>query len=261
MKLKFILIILFYFPFNIFAETETIFLNYQPRIPFFIEDKKEKYPVDGTIYKIIQSIFQGLDIEYKYSNVPVIRTLQMIKENKVKVCYPLGLRNIEREKIALISKPIYKDKNTIVLYNIDNEKIKLYSNFTEMLKDKNITLLVKIGYSYGKLIDEKLLEYLHYKAFEENKNIGKNINKTSDDNIGMLNQILNKKSDYMLIAKNEIENLIEQNGIYKKYLKILEFKDLPEGEYRHLICSKKVGEEVMEKINSRIKILKLPNEK
>ncbi|WGL59481.1 transporter substrate-binding domain-containing protein [Pigmentibacter sp. JX0631] len=261
MKVKFIIIVLFYLPLNIFAETEPIFLNYQPRIPFFIEDKKEKYPIDGIIFKLIQNIFQDLNIEYKFSNVPVIRTMQMIKENKVKVCYPLGLRNNEREKIAIISKPIYKDKNMIVLYNSDNEKIKNYSNFVEMLKDKNISLLVKIGYSYGKLVDDKLYEYFHYKASDNNKNIEKNIHKTSDDNIGMLNQILNKKSDYMLIAKNEIENLIEQNPVYKKYIRIFEFKDLPDGEYRHLICSKKVGEETMEKINLKIKALKLPNEK
>ena len=43
----------------------------------------------------------------------------------------------------------------------------------------------------------------------------------------------------MLIAKNEVEDLLSTNEVYKKYLKYFEYKDLPEGEYRHLICSKK----------------------
>lgn len=257
MKEIIVLIILICFLKPVFADTEAINLNYQPRVPFFIEDKKEKYPIDGVIFHIIQNIFNGLNINYKFVNVPVIRTMQMIQENKVKVCYPLGLRNAEREKFALISLPIYKDKNMIIVYNSNNSLIKNYNSFIDMLSDKNITLLLKIGYSYGKVIDNIFLDKLNFKNNDARMKPPKNIHQTSDDNIGMLNQILNKKSDYMLIAKNEVEDLISTNEVYKKYLKYFEYKDLPEGEYRQLICSKKVGEEVMNKINKKIKQLKL----
>ncbi len=257
MKKIIVLLIIMCFSNTVQADTEPINLNYQPRVPFFIEDKKEKYPIDGIIFNIIKDIFNGLNINYKFVNVPVIRTMQMIQENKVKVCYPLGLRNAEREKLALISLPIYKDKNMIIVYNSSNNLIKSYSSLSDMLDDKNITLLLKLGYSYGKNIDNQFLEKLNFKNNDARMKPPKNIHQTSDDNIGMLNQILNKKSDYMLIAKNEVEDLIANNEVFKKYLKYFEFKDLPAGEYRHLICSKKVGEDAMSKINLKIKQLKL----
>ena len=62
--------------------------------------------------------------------------MQMIQENKVKVCYPLGLRNAEREKLALISLPIYQDKNMIIVYNSNNSLIKNYNSFIDMLRIK-----------------------------------------------------------------------------------------------------------------------------
>jgi len=79
---------------------------------------------------------------------------------------------------------------------------------------------------------------------------------TSNDNKGMFNEILNKKADYMLIGRNEGEYLFNEDPLFKKSLEMINLNNLPEGEKRYFMCSKRMEKDLISSIDKEISKLK-----
>ncbi len=253
-----ILIVYYFYSPVIFAQNmEKISIEYITRPPYIISSKDDSKPIDGVIYKLIIKIFNEAKIPFEFKNVPVIRTFESIKENKKKVCSPSSFKTKEREENAIFSKAIFQDKKTVIIILNRNKEIKKLKKSQEVLSNNNLKLLVKIGFSYGKYLDEKVLFYKKIVLAEKNPQESKNVIFTSSDNNMMLQDIMTGKADYMFIGRNEAEYLLNENPLFKINLEIKDLNDLPEGEKRYIMCSKIVGKETIDKINIEIdKILK-----
>ena len=68
----------------------------------------------------------------------------------------------------------------------------------------------------------------------------------------MLKMLQHNRIDYFFISHEEADSLIESSGIPKNNFKYIAFSDMPKGEKRYLLCSKKVGDDIIEKLNSAI---------
>ena len=260
MKKTFIYILLIFCFISIksFAQDiEKISIEYITRPPYFISSKDDSKVIDGVIYKLILKIFNEANIPFEFKNVPVIRTYDSIKENKKKVCSPSSFKTKEREEKAIFSKSIFQDKKTVIILSSRNKEIKKLKNSQDILANDNLKMLVKIGFSYGKYIDEKVLFYKKIVLAEKNPQQSKNVIFTSNDNNMMLQDIITGNADYMFMGRNEAEYLLNENPLFKNNLEIKDLNDIPEGEKRYIMCSKIVGKETIDKINNVIdKIIK-----
>jgi hypothetical protein len=72
-------------------ENDTVFINIQPRTPYFIYKKNDSKPSDGVAYHLLTKILNSAKVKYEFNNIPMVRTLVLMKENKTKVCYPNAL--------------------------------------------------------------------------------------------------------------------------------------------------------------------------
>jgi len=248
--LIFLQIILIHKSFSL--EDEKIYLYVQERPPYFIFDKNNEMPIDGITYKIVNNIFKSANILYEYNKIPLVRVIPAIKENKFKICYPNALKNKEREDISYFTKPFYKDKKSIIIIKKNNQKFKEYKNFVDILKDNNIILLLKLGYSYGDFIKKQIFLIKKYNNSLIENHLPQGIVLSTKDHEKMLFEIKDNIADYMILGKNEAEYFFEKDPVLKNYLEMKELNDLPDGEKRYLMCSKKVGAELIKKMDSEI---------
>lgn len=106
---------------------------------------------------------------------------------------------------------------------------------------------VKDGYSYGAFLDTKITKRKPVTDV------------TTAHNINMLKKVHIGRNDYFFIAPEEADALIDLSGLPKKDFKYIAFSNMPEGEKRYIICSQKVGHDVIIKLNQAIEKYVLQN--
>nr|BFD33430.1 hypothetical protein GTC16762_30480 [Pigmentibacter ruber] len=249
---QFFAILFFYSPSAYPNESEKIEIEYLIRPPYFISNNNRGDVSDGEIYHIIVKIFNNAKIPFELKKAPLIRTIQSIKENKIKVCSPSSFKTKEREEFAIFSKPLFQDKKTVIIIRNNDDSINKFNKTDDFLKQNELKLLVKIGFSYGTYIDEKVFNFKKISLSETKQQEAINVIFTSNDNNLMFQDILTKKADFMFIGRNEAEYLLNINPVFNKKLKIKDLADVPNGEKRYLMCSKVVGNKIIEKINKEI---------
>lgn len=236
-------------------DKNTIIIGYFTRPPYFISNEDDSKLIDGDIYNIVTKVFNKANIPYEFIKSPQIRTIDDIKENKKKICSTSLFKTKERKEFALYSLPIFQDKKTVIITSKKNLDLIKINNSQNVLANENFKLIVKIGFSYGAYLDEKIYQYKKVKLSEKYSQESKNVIFTSNDNTLMLYDIHSGKADYMFVGRNEAEYLLENNSLFKSSLEIVDLHDIPEGQKRHIMCSKLVGTATMNLLNKEIKKL------
>jgi len=221
-----------------FSLTDVITIHYLDRPPYYSSGPLGVYGLCADPTKLA---FKKADIKFRWESTPTNRQLDILKNNKSKVCLIGWFKNSEREKYAKYSSPIYQDKPTIALARADNYNIRSGKTLDEIFQNDNLTLLMKNGYSYGQYIDKKI-------AILKPNQIT-----TNSKSIEMIQMIFARRADYFFISKEEAIELTELSGLLKSEFKYIKFKNLPKGNKRYLLFSKMVEDKVIEKINRAIK--------
>lgn len=220
------------------AAQPSLIVHYHERSPYYITDADS---LDGLCGKRAERIFKEAGIRVQWQQTPAKRQLDIIKKNQGRECALGWFKTPEREKFAQFSLPVYRDKPTIAIARADNEKIQTGQTLDSVLTNFRLHLLKKEGYSYGRLIDRKI------KAHHPHETL------TTASNTGMLKMIRNHRADYMFIAEEEAEDLLRKTGTDASTFKFIRFTDMPDGNYRHIICTPKVDAEILQKINKAIR--------
>lgn len=72
----------------------------------------------------------------------------------------------------------------------------------------------------------------------------------------MIKSLKLRMADYMFMAPEEAAVAIAAAGYALNDFTQIKFKNMPDGEYRHLMCSKNVPDAVIQKLNAAIKFKK-----
>lgn len=220
-----------------FADCTSVTLHYNDRFPYLW---KTADGVEGLTATPAAVSFTRAGIPFEWQNTPTKRQMKILSDNEDCDCAVGWFKNPEREKFARYTLPIYQDKQQIALTRADNELIQNGMTVDAVLANVELKLAVKDGYSYGAFLDEKIA--LHKPA----------IDTTASENINMLKKIHEKRADYFFIAPEEADSLIEISTLPKQDFKYISFADMPKGEERYILCSKRVGIEIIQKLNTAI---------
>ena len=218
--------------------SDLIIIHYHERPPYYITGTLD---IHGLCCDPVKIAFTNAGIPFKWQKTPAKRQLEILKNTNSKECIAGWFKSEEREKFAKYSHYIYQDKPVIAIARSDNYNIKLNRSLEEILKNKNLILLKKNGYSYGQFIDKKILELKPVKVI------------TNSKNIMMLKMIHNRRADYFFISEEEAIELVALSGLLKTDFKYIKFNNMPEGNKRYLLFSKMVSNTVIEKINLELK--------
>jgi polar amino acid transport system substrate-binding protein len=216
-----------------------ITMHYHERAPYYVTGP---YGVYGLCADPAKLVLMKAGIPFRWQKTPAKRQLNIIKSNKMRECLLGWFKTPKREKFAKYTQHIYQDKPSIALARADNKQIISGRPLEETFSNPNLILLRKDSYSYGQFVDEKIAE------------LNPKHEITADENIGMLRMIHSKRADYFFVAEEEAEELIVSSGLPKSDFKYVRFSNMPKGNKRYILFSKKVEDEVIEKINAAIKI-------
>ena len=215
-----------------------ITLHYNERVPYLVTTP------DGTVEGLTATpakiAFERAGINFKWKKTPSKRQMLLLERNSGCDCAVGWFKNPQREQFARYSIPIYRDNPQIAITRADNSSLQDGMTVDELFSQKTLLMGKKDGYSYGSFLDKKIA--LHNPT----------VDVTVGENDQMLKKVDSKRNDYFFMSPEEAEGLIASSGFQRKQFKIIIFPDMPIGEYRYILCSQKVDNSVIDKLNANI---------
>jgi uncharacterized protein (TIGR02285 family) len=226
-------------------DKSAITVAYHERQPFYITGPDNM--LTGLVGKPAISVFEKSGIKHTILIMPPSRVLKTIKNNSERICGVGWFKTPERQMYASFTEPIYRDRPITALTRSNIKSLAADLSLTDLLTNKNLTLLIKKGYSYGSKIDQEMKE--HSPA----------IIQTTGDTTQMFEMIATGKADYFLIAAEAADILIAESKTPELF-RLIELRDMPLGNSRFLMCSKQVTEAEIQCLNQAIAAtITLPN--
>jgi uncharacterized protein (TIGR02285 family) len=214
----------------------SLHILYEIRPPYVIKEGKE---IRGLVATPLMNALKELAIPFRLVEKPSKRHLHEIKANHGRVCALGWFKNPDRDRYARFSMPLYQDRPMAILMRRDSA-IMHPIHLDSLLQNRAWVRLAKLGYSYGPTIDKKIR---YYKT--KTRTVGA-------DNITMMSMIAKKRADYMFVSQEEVESLLPSHPQGER-LAVVTIDGMPEGNHRHLICSKSVTQTFLDRINQELK--------
>ncbi|MEA1921386.1 MAG: transporter substrate-binding domain-containing protein [Pseudomonadota bacterium] len=215
----------------------TIF--YFERPPYYFTDQGQ---AAGFLIDLSRKIFQDAGIDVAFRFLPPARIIQTIKNAKTPHGSIGWFKKTEREKFAKFSLPIYQNQPIVLLTSRKLKKlIIVYDTLQQVFSDKTLVIGQMSSFSYGPFVDELLTR------------ISPNRLTIATQQSTLVKLINRGRISYMLVAPEEIPNLINSANLTQSDFYTHTLSDIPCGNIRYLIFSQAVPDEVIDRINLSIK--------
>jgi hypothetical protein len=227
-------------PMPVISDTRSdsdITILYHERPPYYVTGPLGIY---GLCVDPVKKALLAANVSADWVKMPAARQLEMVRF-KVKNTGAIGwFKNPDREKYAVYSSAIYRDKPMIALARADNPRLVSGRDLAQTLDDPGVILLRKDGYSYGRFIDEMILKH------EPRQEM------TTAENIGMLKIVYDGLADYFFISQEEAVELVQTSGLLTDNFKFIRFSDMPGGNQRYLLFSQTTDKAIIDRIDTAI---------
>ena len=217
---------------------DDLVIYYHERAPYSARQADGK--VRGITADIVAQAMSAAGVPYRWEELPSARQMEVIKRDAAPACGLGWFKRPDRETFAKFSAAIYHDLPTIVVARAGDARFAGTPRIDVLFADKTLTLLTKTGYSYGAEIDGKIAAQKP------------NARADASDNRIMLGMVSKSRVDYMIMAEEEAKDLLSQADFADAGLAIYRLANPPAGEYRYLMCSKSVPDDVIARINRAI---------
>jgi polar amino acid transport system substrate-binding protein len=222
---------------DVISASDIITIHYHERIPYMFSTASG---VGGLTAGPATIAFTEANIPFQWQLTPSNRQLEIAQENSGLDCMLGWFKNPDREQFAKFTNPLYQDRAMVALARSDNDKLHSGEPLADTLSNSDIALLVKEGYSYGPFLDEQI------------RTLAQNKSETTVENVNMVQMIERRRADYFFIAPEEVEPLLAQAQLNPDDFSLVDFKDMPPGNKRYLMCSQQVPDEIITRLNEAI---------
>jgi len=216
---------------------ECVDLLYFERPPYYQLDVQGQ--VTGLVAGPAARAFRKAGICYHWLKLPANRHLPRIRKNPQQpVCAVGWFQNSERKKFAQFSLPLYQDKPQVAVARKAAGLKKYYPFAADLLRQKNLVLGLRKGFSYGAHLDAAIARW-QPPLYESSRAVS-----------GLLQMLVHRRIDYVFMAREEADYLLR--GDASQRLNTIVLGDMPWGNRRYLLCSKNLAESVMTRLNAAI---------
>ncbi|WP_108651879.1 substrate-binding periplasmic protein [Dongshaea marina] len=225
---------------------EPIAIYYYDRVPYRIFISKND--ASGILVDITKQALKSAGIDYQFRIRPFRRIMRELLSPEVHGCVPGIYKTTKREKLYLYSShPLLVEKPMAIVINIHKASRLPQTPGIKALFTSGLTMGVYNGFSYGKWYDDKMTEY-SVKSHILNFVKGEEVTRTAH----MAKMVAINRVDYTLMAPIEARWILKHNKNIRDQVKILTIRDAPKTNDRYLVCSKAVGLNNMNKINTAL---------
>ncbi|MCH1921235.1 transporter substrate-binding domain-containing protein [Shewanella sp. A3A] len=226
------------------ASPDPINLYFTGRPPFIWRDDAGQ--MHGISYEIGEQVFQRAQIPYQWIKAPSARVNHYFITDKQRLCLVNWIYTDERQKLGRISLPTYQEQDYVGV--VPKEKADKYRGreVAAVLDDPTTIVLFKEGYAYSTVLTKLLINMKAPKV---------DYRGTQTHNLRL---IAEKRADIAFFEQQELALILKQQPDLVDKVAVVNFPGLnTEPTTRHVICSKSVTEQEMQKINLAIEALHL----
>jgi polar amino acid transport system substrate-binding protein len=182
--------------------------------------------------------FKAAGIAVQWQQVPTNRQLFMVKDAHSQICAVGWFNSPERHEYAKFTKPIYRDHNWVIVTNAAFAARGIGS-LDELTQVRDARVLLKDNYSYGGL-NPYLKQWQPVMAV------------STATTLRMVQSVSKGAVDLMFVSEEEGAYIMQHHNGQANNLRLLQFKDLPRGEERYIMCSKAVPDDIINRLNKAI---------
>lgn len=221
-----------------FAQSETpLTIHYVERAPYAVVQANGE-PA-GVVATPAAEVLRKAQIPFVWAKTPVNRQFAIIKENTGRDC-TLGMEQTpSRNHFAKFTEPVYISQPLVAILHPSVQEKK---GVTIRKLLQKYSILVKENYTLGDDLTALVM-----------KSPKKQL--TSSESIQMVQMIALDRADFMMISNDEVEYYINQGILAPKEIRLMELPDAKKRFTRRLMCSLKVDDATIQKINREIRKL------
>lgn len=223
-------------PFNAMALDFTWLIDHRPPYRIWHEDNS----VSGLMIDTAQKAFDQAGVTYKFEKSNSSRTYSIIENNHIAACAAGWFKTPEREKFAKYTSEFYRSRGIAVMTRKNNKEVHAHKSFDSLFSDETLKFGHRKSWSYGSYIDSLRLTY-NTPTVTHNQS-----------NEGAVHLMLGGEFDYFLVTLETGEFFINSIKKGRDILTILQMEDTPPSPPRYIMCSQKVDDKVIEKINKAL---------
>ncbi len=220
-----------------------LLLLYRDKPPYsYTEDRLPK----GLLIEQSRAVFAAAGLAIHMEEAPLKRIQLELQANERPVCSPGWYKLPERELYARFSLPMSQDLPHLVLAGPRSaEAVRAHRSLASLLADSRLRMAVVDGISYGSELDG----YIKQQAPAPLR--------ATVTPVQLTRMLAAGRADYMFMDREDYLWLARQ-GEVSKLLSPLSFPDMPAGLQRHMMCSRKTPEGVLQAIDAAIRSLGMP---
>jgi len=216
-----------------------------PPITVAWRDKPPYHYIDhgapnGFLLARAQQVFAAAGLEARFVNEPQKRIWANFQHGASNYCSISWYRLPEREAVAQYSQPFHEDlPHTILIAPGMVERVKAHATLASLLADPTLTLGVIEGVSYGPALDPMI-------RASKNKVMSRTVETTQ-----MMRMLTVGRASYMFVDREDWEFFRDKEKSSQSLVR-LDLPDMPGGIKRHIVCSRDLPPETMNKLNQAI---------
>jgi polar amino acid transport system substrate-binding protein len=215
---------------------DRINLHFYVRPPYM--ESVGETEVTGLTAEPAQAAFEKAGVPFRWRQTPARRQLMLIEAGNGLDCGVGWYKTPDREKFGKFTAPLYRDKPPVVIARAQfRPKGKTLAG---VVADTATSVVMKAGLSYG---PDVLAIMAGAKA---------QVQLVTTEQMALVRMVAADRADFMFSPQEEAHILTSAVDSAGKSLKVLTFSDLHEGATRHILCSKKVSDETIEKLNAAL---------
>ncbi|SFF77876.1 conserved hypothetical protein [Duganella sp. CF458] len=214
----------------------TVAWREKPPYYYFDENKVAK----GFMLDRARQVFAAAGVPAVFVNEPQKRIWANFSHGTPNYCSISWYRLPERESVAQYSVPVHADlPHAVLAVPAVAARIRSHQNLKSLLADKSLTLGVIDGVSYGPELDALI-------AASTNRVMRRTV-----ETAAMFRMVAVGRADYLFVDREDW-NYLRLKFPELQSLVLIDFADMPPGLKRHIVCSRDVSAETMERLNRAI---------
>lgn len=196
--------------------------------------------VSGITADIASKVVARAGLSFRWELTPARRQLAVIGNSRRPECGVGWFRTPERERVSHFTRPLYRDRGVVL---IARPGLPLPSPLplAQLLENPAYTVLVKDGLTYGRRVQQAL-----------QGKVAARLIVASIEQPQMVRMISAGRADAMFATQEEAQMLLVNGENGHGALRLLPLADMPSGDMRYLMCSRRVPRDWMQRLDAAI---------
>lgn len=221
------------------ASAQSLLMAFRDKPPYsFMDNGVAK----GFLLERTRRVLSAAGVEAQFREMPPKRLFFEIEKNEQAICSFGWYKIPERERYARFSIPLHQDKPHVVLVGPRSVgTVQKNATLRELMSDSALVMAGADGVSYGPELDRMISKFA-----------GK-VDLSLQSPLQVVKKIAAQRADFMFIDQEDYNYLTESSADFRNDgLLRIDYPDMPAGLKRYILCSQRVSDDTMQKINAAI---------